>query len=479
VIIRLFRRVDDSRQAVVTGDLNRALLLTSDYALLVLLSSAIATFGLVLNSSAVIIGAMLIAPIISSILAFALGLVRGDFRQIAQGLKMLLIGVGLAIALSTLLGHLATVGQFNFLGELPTEVLSRTRPTLFDLAIALAGGAAAAYAIAQPELSSALPGVAIATALMPPLCVVGIGLSQGRSDVAAGAFLLFLSNFVAITFAASLTFALIGFGPQIVAARRLVVSSALLVSGLLLAAVMIPLVIFMFSIISEAQEDDTVHSTLANELAAMGDADGLVSFKRQWQTDHLRIETTVRLSHALTYEQATEIQRQLASRLQKPVAIKFVVVPVTELDPLVPPTRTATVPAGATATPTVTPTPTVARTATPTPTAVPSSTSTPSPSATLTRAPTASPTPTPTPSPTQPPPAYAVIGATDHKGANVRRQPGVTAIIAALPDGAIVQLTGRYEQAEGLPWSEVILADGRVGWIAGAFLVPYQSYQAP
>ena len=92
-------------------------------------------------------------------------------------------------------------------------MLARTRPTPFDLGVALAGGAAAAYALAQPKLSAALPGVAIATALMPPLCAVGIGVAVGNLEVALGALLLFLTNLAAISFAGIMVFVLLGFRP--------------------------------------------------------------------------------------------------------------------------------------------------------------------------------------------------------------------------------------------------------------------------
>ncbi len=181
--------------------------------MLAMLSCIIATFGLVLNSGAVIIGAMLIAPLMSPILALSLALVRGDARGMLRAFVTLLVGVGVAIGVSALLGRFVSTSEFNFLTELPEEVLARTSPTLFDLTIALAGGLAASYALAQPRLSPTLPGVAIATALMPPLCVVGIGISQGQAEVRDGALLLFLANFVAIVFSSAVVFALVGFGP--------------------------------------------------------------------------------------------------------------------------------------------------------------------------------------------------------------------------------------------------------------------------
>lgn len=228
-----------SRQQTVVGDLDQAATITRDFVLFVVLSCVIATFGLVLNSGAVIIGAMLIAPLMPPILAFGLAVVLGDIRRAGLALATLLLGGGLAVGLSTALGLLVAGSDWNFRAQLPTEILSRTQPTLFDLAVALAGGAAAAYALAEPKLSATLAGVAIATALMPPLCVVGLGVALLEASVWQGALLLFCANFVAITFAAALIFTLRGFSPTVVVGRHLVLGRTMLLSGPLLLAVAI------------------------------------------------------------------------------------------------------------------------------------------------------------------------------------------------------------------------------------------------
>ncbi len=132
-----------------------------------MLSCSIATLGLITNSSAVIIGAMLVAPLMSPILGLSIATVVAEGKLFRRALVALGAGILLALLLSTLLGWIARLLPFDVLVSFPDEVLSRTHPTPFDLGIALAGGAAAAYALAQPRLSAALPGVAIATALMP------------------------------------------------------------------------------------------------------------------------------------------------------------------------------------------------------------------------------------------------------------------------------------------------------------------------
>jgi uncharacterized hydrophobic protein (TIGR00271 family) len=150
---RLMERLPQSRQHEVTTHLDRAAAMGRDFIVLVVLNCTIATFGLILNSGAVIIGAMLIAPLMSPILALALALVRGDLARAGRALATLVVGTLLAVDLSAGLGWLVAGSQWNFLEQLPTEVPSRTQPTLFDLAVALAGGAAAAYALAQPGLT--------------------------------------------------------------------------------------------------------------------------------------------------------------------------------------------------------------------------------------------------------------------------------------------------------------------------------------
>jgi uncharacterized membrane protein len=141
-------------------------------------------------------------------------------------------------------------------------VLSRTHLSPFDLGIALAGGLAASYALAQPQLSAALPGVAIATALMPPLCTIGIGLALGRWDVAGGAFLLFVTNAVTIAFAATLVFFGLGFSRSPTQSPACIPRS-LVVSAFLTAALIIPLSYLSLQFFQQAMENRFI---LANPL---------------------------------------------------------------------------------------------------------------------------------------------------------------------------------------------------------------------
>ncbi len=326
----------------VIRELDEATSSLFEYLLLVFLSCVIATFGLVLNSGAVIIGAMLIAPLMPPILRTALSMVRGDLRRLARAGGTLLAGPALAIVLSALLGTLVSAGGLNFLEVLPSEVTTRTQPTLFDLAVALAGGAAGAYALAQPKLSAALPGVAISTALMPPLCVVGIGVSQGRWEISWGALLLFIANLVAIVFAGSVVFSIVGFGPISAIRRKQRLPRALLLSAALMLVVAVPLGGFLVSIAGDAHENVLIHDALVSWLARSKSESKLVSFEKASLADHLQIEATVRSPNTIYRSEALAVQREIAASLGKPVALKLLVVPITLLDPITPEALTPT-----------------------------------------------------------------------------------------------------------------------------------------
>lgn len=148
---------------------------------------------------------MIIAMLLGPIFGLALGMVDGDTNLLRKAGSAEAVGAALVVAIGWFVGTLHS--------QLPmtAELLSRTRPTLLDLAIALAGGAAGAYAVVSPRVSVGAVGVAIATALVPPLATCGICLSRGLTLQAGGAFVLFATNLVAIQCAASAVLFLFGF----------------------------------------------------------------------------------------------------------------------------------------------------------------------------------------------------------------------------------------------------------------------------
>ncbi|AFY48542.1 putative membrane protein [Nostoc sp. PCC 7524] len=202
--------VSQARKEQVYLDICRSVSLEDiSYWIQVLFAAGIATLGLVLNSPAVIIGAMLISPLMGSILANGLALAAGDVILAMRALLNLVLSCTVAIAFAVLLVSLL---PFK---EITSEIVARTRPNILDLFVALFSGAVGSVAICKEPrgVATSIPGVAIAVALMPPLCVVGYGIGIAVSinsvkglQVASGGGLLFFTNLVAITFTAMIVF---------------------------------------------------------------------------------------------------------------------------------------------------------------------------------------------------------------------------------------------------------------------------------
>ena len=176
-------------------------------AVLLVLSTIIATAGLISDSAAVVIGAMLVAPLMNPVMAAAGAVIMGWPQRFYQSLALL---AGMAIGALLLSSLLTLISPELFI--MPEQVLARTRPTFWDLLIALAAGSAGAYTITRKE-SSAIPGVAVAVALLPPLASTGVLLTTGEGELALRALVLFLTNFVAMVLAGAVTFAAVGVSP--------------------------------------------------------------------------------------------------------------------------------------------------------------------------------------------------------------------------------------------------------------------------
>jgi len=176
---------------------------------LMMLSTAIAVFGILGDSTAVVIGAMLVAPLMLPVLGGAAAVVMGWPRRIVNRALLVAAGSVLAVALAAAISFIIP----GRAASLPAELMARTSPNFLDLGIALAAGAAGAYGQLRRHAADALTGVAVAVALVPPLAVVGITLQLTEWQLAVGAALLFLANVVGIVIAASATFLAAGFVP--------------------------------------------------------------------------------------------------------------------------------------------------------------------------------------------------------------------------------------------------------------------------
>ena len=180
----------------------------TNFFVLLLFATIIATYGVLSDSSTVVIGAMLVAPLMTPVLATTAGVVMGSAPRTLRSLAITAAGVVLVIFVAILLTWVIPDNTISFTNN--NEISSRTNPGLYALVIALGAGAAGAFITSRGEISDSIGGVAIALSLVPPLCVVGISLQERQWDAATGAFLLFLTNYLATLFAGGLVMLVVG-----------------------------------------------------------------------------------------------------------------------------------------------------------------------------------------------------------------------------------------------------------------------------
>jgi uncharacterized hydrophobic protein (TIGR00271 family) len=182
---------------------------------LLILASAIATFGLIADSVATVIGAMIVAPLMLPIMGLAFGISIADRKAVTTSILVAIGGIVTAIGV----GYVLSLAWPALRLEANSQIMARTSPRLVDLAAALATGLAGAFATGRKDVSDTLPGVAIAISLVPPLANVGILLAAGRHDLAAGSMLLFATNYLAIVLTGSFMFGIMGFPGAVLADR--------------------------------------------------------------------------------------------------------------------------------------------------------------------------------------------------------------------------------------------------------------------
>jgi uncharacterized hydrophobic protein (TIGR00271 family) len=178
---------------------------------MLLLSAVIASAGVIADSTATVIGAMIVAPLSVPIMGMALGVVMGSPVLLRRSALVVTGGVALVIAVGVV-ASVAIPDSVDLLEN--TQIAGRTSPSLVDLVAAMATGLAGAVGLARRDVAAVLPGVAIAISLVPPLAVVGVCAGEGQWSLAIGALLLFASNLVALVLAGTLTFTAYGYARE-------------------------------------------------------------------------------------------------------------------------------------------------------------------------------------------------------------------------------------------------------------------------
>lgn len=212
---------------------------SQNYVVLMTLSTILATFGVFADSSPVIIGAMILAPLMAPIISLSMGVLRQDRDLIKGSVVTVLTGIVVGYIFAIGLTFITPINNMN------AEITSRIKPNIIDLGIAVISGAAGAYAYSKESIAKTLAGVAIAVALVPPLAVSGIGLAWGEWNVFLGALLLLLTNLTGMVLAAALTFLFTGYSPFSLARKGLLISSFVVLS------ISIPLGYGFFKVVKE------------------------------------------------------------------------------------------------------------------------------------------------------------------------------------------------------------------------------------
>lgn len=279
------------------------------YAFMTTMSAGIAVLGLLLSSPAVVIGAMLISPLMSPILGLGFGLALFDFAEMRRSLAALAVGSVAAVLVTALIVTLSPL-------KAPTaEILARTRPSLFDLLVALFAALAGTFAIIRGR-GETIVGVAIATALMPPLAVVGYGLATGNMPVLFGAGALFGTNFVTIALAAMILARFYGFGHHL-SHRQSWLQTVLLL--LVFVAMALPLALSLSQIARESRVTNQVRDTLSRRF---GTDARVTQLEIDFTADPLLVRSVIIAPRAEARSRA-DLRAELQRTLERPVDLRL------------------------------------------------------------------------------------------------------------------------------------------------------------
>jgi uncharacterized hydrophobic protein (TIGR00271 family) len=291
------------------------------YYTLATLAIIIATLGMILNSPATIIGAMLVAPLMQPILLAAIALVTSRLRLLSKALGATIKGTVLSIIIATF------ISLFTPIFDIPGEVLARSQPNILDLFIALAAGAAGMYVMVRKD-SVTLPGVAISVSLMPPLSAVGIGLATRNFDIAIGASLLFLTNFVAIVSAGAFILFLFGFRPY-TKTKEGILREGATISITMLTILTILLSSTFIQVSSDGRRKSQIEEELTRQIQVITSGKGrLQSFNVEDSQGKIIVSAIILSQGNLTKNDMEILTNALAWRTEESVNLQATVIPV-------------------------------------------------------------------------------------------------------------------------------------------------------
>ncbi|HIH18621.1 TPA: DUF389 domain-containing protein [Candidatus Micrarchaeota archaeon] len=314
---KYFGTISDEEKKEVLAQISAGSNPSIDYFVMLVISALIASIGLLTNSVAAIIGAMLVSPLLLPVIGISLGAVKGDLKLFRTAVEAEAKGIAIVLVLVTVL----TLVVPN--AAVTSEILLRTHPTPLDLIIALASGAAAAYALSKKSIGAALPGVAIAVAIMPPICVVGIGFALRMPEVALGSALTFVANIVAINFAASAVFWFMNFSPKWSLSAEEEVKKKLKTSSILLLLIFLPLAWIMWDSMSTGNVRTTIGNVISSQLDGIPQAQLVKAEFAYAKSGSIAVIATIDSPKEITQDKADEMRLALEKNLNSRVELNL------------------------------------------------------------------------------------------------------------------------------------------------------------
>jgi len=295
--------------------------LSWSFIILLIASSTVATLGLLLGNSPIVIGGMILSPLMLPLTKISFAISEGRVLLIKSSLILLLISVIISLISAVLLTLISPIKVLN------EEILARTNPTLIDIIVAITAGVVAILGVFQPKISQSLAGVAIAVSLMPPLAVSGIGLALLNFDVAIGGFVLFLANIIAIIFAGLVILAKLIPAPS--RRSRLIKKKGLVFISMVLIVIAVPLMFYLQEIAIQNTVFFSSEEVLKTEFANISKNIEVnrveTNFVQLDQKRILEVKADLKIPEGIEidYLQQQKVKDKLEKKLDRPVQLNF------------------------------------------------------------------------------------------------------------------------------------------------------------
>ena len=306
-------KIDEERQKKVIEQIKNYAEPDFDFFLLLVFSTIIFSLGLIIDNAAVVIGGMIIAPLIWPILSLAFAAIKSNAKEIKKSLFTIVKSTLIIFLVSFIIGLISPTWLESH------EIISRVKPTLFELVIALAAGFIGAFVVSHPKLSAALAGVVAAAALVPPLAIVGVTLAERNFTQAGGASLLYLTNLIAITFAAIILFLSVGVKFPRTEIRKNVAVSNISWFVIFLIVIIIPLTLIMRCTIIETKEKNIIKDVIERSIVDSR----VTELKVDKQKETLSIQITLQSPQTLESWHVDRLTDILVAKLNQSVNLKI------------------------------------------------------------------------------------------------------------------------------------------------------------